>query len=159
MMKMTAPLEVGLTVSDLPKMRAFYEGALGLAFVSEIRVEAAKAAEAAMSAGGYVALRLQTQTGERLKLIAPDRRPAPRTDLAGPILDHQSTAYLTFIVADIAATVETLRAAGATLLNGTPVVEVRDGVLLSFLRDPEGHVIEIVEYRDIADYRSDLVAK
>lgn len=159
MMKMTAPLEVGLTVSDLPKMRAFYEGALGLSFVSQIRVEAAKAREAAMSAGGYIALRLQTQTGERIKLIAPDQRPAPRSDLQGPILDHQSTAYLTFIVADIAGVVEKLRAAGAQLLNDAPVIEVRDGVLLSFLRDPEGHIVEIVEYRDVAAYRSDLVAK
>jgi catechol-2,3-dioxygenase len=28
-MRMTAPMEVGLTVRDLPVMRAFYEAALG----------------------------------------------------------------------------------------------------------------------------------
>lgn len=156
-MKMTAPLEVGLTVSDLPRMRAFYEAALGLTFVSEVYVPGPKAEAAAMSRCGYTALRLQTPMGERIKLIAPDEAPAPRADLGGMILSHQSAAYITFIVDDIAAVVEQVRAAGGDLLNAEPVIEVRDGVLLSFLRDPEGHILEIVSYADVAAYRSDLV--
>lgn len=158
-MRMTAPLEVGLTVTDLPRMRRFYETALGLEFVFELHVPGAKAAEAAMCAGGYTAVRLQTQTGERIKLLAPDTAPAPRSDLDGMILSHQSATYLTFIVDDIAAVVERVRAAGGTLLNDRPVTEVRPGTFLSFLRDPEGHVLEIVAYSDIAAYRSDLVQK
>jgi lactoylglutathione lyase len=158
-MNMTAPLEVALVVSDLARMRQFYEKALGLAFVSEIVVGPEKSAEAAMSDVGYTVVRLQTPYGERIKLVAPNRKPAPRQDLSGRMLDHQSTIYLTFIVDDIAKVVEQVRAEGATLLNAQPVTEVRDGVFLAFLRDPEGHIIEIVQYRDVTAYRSDLVAK
>lgn len=156
-MKMTAPLEVGLTVSDLPRMRAFYEAALGLTFVSEVYVPGPKASAAALSSCGYTALRLQTPMGERIKLIAPDEAPAPRVDLEGLILSHQSATYITFIVDDIETVVEQVRAAGGGLLNAEPVIEVRGGVLLSFLRDPEGHILEIVSYADVAAYRSDLV--
>lgn len=158
-MRMTAPLEVGLTVSDLPKMRAFYEKALGLTFISEVYVPAGKAVEAAMCHEGYTAVRLQTEMGERIKLLAPDAAPAPRQHSQGLILDHQSATYLTFIVDDIAGVVERVCAAGGTLLNEKLVTEVRPGTFLAFLRDPEGHILEIVEYSDISAYRSDLVRK
>lgn len=158
-MKMTAPMEVGLTVTDLPRMRAFYEAALDLSFVSEVYVPGPKAAEAAMSAKGYTAVRLQTPWGERVKLLAPDIAPKARSDGDGMILAHQSATYLTFIVDDIAGVVARVRAAGGTLLNDEPVTEVRPGVFLSFLRDPEGHILEIVSYADVAAYRSDLVAR
>ncbi|WP_206613990.1 VOC family protein [Paenirhodobacter populi] len=158
-MKMTAPMEVGLTVTDLPRMRAFYEAALDLSFVSEVYVPGPKATEAAMSAEGYTAVRLQTPWGERVKLLAPDIAPKARSDGDGMILAHQSATYLTFIVDDIAGVVARVRAAGGTLLNDEPVTEVRPGVFLSFLRDPEGHILEIVSYADVAAYRSDLVAR
>lgn len=158
-MKMTAPMEVGLTVSDLDVMRNFYETALDLRVVSQVYVPGAKAAEAAMSPEGYTAVRLQTPWGERVKLLAPDTPPKPRSDAEGMILAHQSATYLTFIVDDIAGVVEKVRAAGGTLLNDAPVTEVRPGVFLSFLRDPEGHILEIVSYADIAAYRDDLVSK
>lgn len=152
-MRMTAPLEVGLTVRDLPKMRRFYETALDLAFVSEISVPAAKAVEAALSGDGYTVVRLETQTGERIKLLAPATPPAPRDDLDGWILSHAHATYLTFIVDDIAATVARILDEGGVLLNAEPVTQVRPGVFLSFLRDPEGHLLEIVAYDDVAAYR------
>jgi lactoylglutathione lyase len=158
-MQMTAPMEMGLTVTDLSRMRAFYETALELQFVSETHVPGPKATEAAMCAEGYTAVRLQTQTGERIKLLAPDVPPAPRTDTGDMILSHQSATYLTFIVDDIAAVVDRVRAEGGTLLNAAPVTEVRPGVFLSFLRDPEGHILEIVSYADVSAYRSDRVRK
>ena len=111
-MKMTAPMEVGLTVRDLPRMRAFYEGALGLAFVSEIHVPPAKAREAAMSAGGYTVVRLQTPYGERIKLLSPDDAPAARTGVSDRILDRADASYLTFIVDDIDSVVARLIAGG-----------------------------------------------
>lgn len=155
-MKMTAPLEVGLTVRDLPKMRAFYEGVMELTFVSEVYVPGPKADEAAMSTGGYTALRLQTSHGERIKLLAPDATPADHPAAADKILDHAASSYITFIVDDIDGVVARLIAGGGTLMTAQPVVEVRPGTFLSFLRDPEGHIIEIVRYADIAAYRPDL---
>ncbi|RUM96031.1 VOC family protein [Pseudaminobacter arsenicus] len=153
---MTAPMEVGLTVSDLPRMRAFYEGALGLAFVSEIHVPSAKAQEAAMSMGGYTVIRLQTPYGERIKLLSPDDAPSVRTGTAHKILDRADSSYVTFIVNDIDGVVARLIAGGAEPMTGDKAVEVRPGTFLSFLRDPEGHIVEIVQYSDIERYRPDL---
>ena len=42
------------------------------------------------------------------------------------------------------------------LLTGPERIEVRPGTYLVFCKDPEGHVLEIVEYDDMASYRKDL---
>lgn len=153
-MRMTAPLEVGMTVKDLARVRAFYEGVLGLSFVSDAVVSPENSTKARLSDHGYRVVRLQTQTGERIKLLAPNRPPAPRSDKTGQLLDHHSTIYLTFIIDDINATVTAALAAGATLLNAEPKTEMRPGIFLAFLRDPEGHVIELVQHEDITTNRN-----
>ena len=152
---MIVPLEVGIAVRDLPRMRRFYEQVLGFAFVSEVAVPAASAVQAAMHAGGYTAVRLQTSYGERIKLLAPMQAPAPA---ATPeyILDKANATYLTFIVDDIQAAVDKLLAADVEFLTGPQRIEGRPGTYLAFCRDPEGNVLEIVQYADIAAYRPDL---
>ncbi|RWE80169.1 MAG: VOC family protein, partial [Mesorhizobium sp.] len=35
-------------------------------------------------------------------------------------------------------------------------IEVRPGTWLAFVTDPEGHIVEIVQYDDLAGYRRDL---
>lgn len=155
-MKMISPLEVGLGVRDLPRMRAFYENALGCQFVNEVTVPAEKARQAALSDGGYVVVRLQTSYGERIKLLASVDPAPPATPHRGPILAQPSAFYLTFIVDDINAAIERLRAHEVEFLTGPSRVEVRPGTFLSFCRDPEGNVLELVQYADIGSYRSDL---
>jgi catechol 2,3-dioxygenase-like lactoylglutathione lyase family enzyme len=154
-MNMISPLEVGLAVRDLARMRNFYETALGCRFVSEVFVPAEKARQAALADDGYTVVRLQTSYGERIKLLAPVN-PPPAVAQEGPILAQPLASYLTFIVADIAAVIERLRAQGVEFLTGPQRVEVRPGTYLAFCRDPEGHVLEIVQYADIASYRTDL---
>lgn len=156
MMRMTAPMEVGLAVRDLARMRAFYEQALGFVCVSEIRMPADKAAAAALCAEGYTVTRLQTPFGERIKLLArdgaaPDALPKPEF-----ILDQSGATYLTFITDAIPLVLRGAIAAGAQSLTGEMPVEVRPGVWLAFLRDPEGHLLELVSYDDISAYRPDL---
>lgn len=156
-MKMTAPMEVGLIVSDLARMRDFYENGLGFQFVSEVYVGQEKSRQAAMSSsGGYKALRLQTSYGERLKLLEPDTKPQIRHDIDPDVLTYQHSIYLTFIVEDIEKTVADVIAAGGTLMTQASSMEVRPGTYLAFLRDPEGHIVEIVQYQDIAAYRPDI---
>lgn len=155
-MQMTAPMEAGLAVRDLARMRRFYEQALGFVFVSEIRVPADKSAAAALCAEGYTVTRLQTAYGERIKLLArdggaPDPQPTPEH-----ILDQPGASYLTFITDAIPLALRRAIEAGAQSLTGDDPVEVRPGVYLAFLRDPEGHVFELVSYDDIAAYRPDL---
>lgn len=152
---MIVPLEVGVAVRDLPLMRRFYEQVLGFAFVSEVAVPPASAARAAMHQDGYTAVRLQTNRGERIKLLAPANPPAAAPAPAF-ILERPNASYLTFIVEDIQAVVDQLLAAGVHFLTGPERIEVRPGVYLAFCHDPEGNVLEIVQYSDIAAYRPDV---
>ena len=154
-MKMISPLEVGLGVRDLPRMRHFYENALGCQFVNEVAVPADKARQAALSDGGYTVVRLQTSHGERIKLLAPVDS-APAAQQVGPILAQPNASYLTFIVGDINTAMARLRVEGVEFLTGPERVEVRPGTYLAFCRDPEGHVLELVQYADITSYRNDL---
>lgn len=152
---MTVPLEVGIACRDLPKLRAFYEETLGFRFVSEFVVPADKARAAGLCPEPYTVVRLQTSYGERIKLLA--RVTPPAADAAGPwILDKPNATYLTFIIDDINAAIAQLRAAGVEFMTGPSRVEVRPGVYLAFCRDPEGNVLELVQYEDIGSYRSDL---
>ena len=153
--EMTAPLEVGIACRDLPRLRRFYEELLGFAFVSEFIVPAENSAASALSAHGYTVVRLQTSYGERVKLLAPN---VPVAAQARPvyILDQPNAIYLTFIVADISAAIARLLEAGTDFMTGNERVEVRPGVYLAFCRDPEGNVLELVQYEDIASYRPDL---
>lgn len=153
--QMTAPLEVGIACRDLPSLRRFYEELLDFKFVSEFVVSAEKSAAAAMSADGYTVVRLQTSFGERVKLLAPNV-PVATNPSPAYILDRPNGIYLTFIVADISAAIKRLRQAGTEFMTGNERVEVRPGVYLAFCRDPEGNILELVQYEDIASYRPDL---
>ncbi|BAN28175.1 VOC family protein [Caballeronia insecticola] len=152
---MLAPLEVGIAVRDLTRMRSFYEHTLGFTFISEFTVGPEMARKAAMHASGYKVVRLQTGHGERIKLLAPAEAPGADTR-DGLVLDAPNTMYLTFIVDDIQAVVDRLIGQATRFLTGTTRVEVREGTYLAFCRDPEGNVLEIVQYADIDTYRPDL---
>jgi catechol 2,3-dioxygenase-like lactoylglutathione lyase family enzyme len=64
--------------------------------------------------------------------------------------------YLTFIVADVNAAIARLRAAGVSCMTGDERVQSRHGLYIAFVRDPEGNVVELVQYDDMAAYRPDL---
>ena len=157
-MKMVAPLEVGICVADLDALSRFYCDVLGFTQVNIVTVPAEKAAGTALTDDAYRVTRLQSPYGERIKLLEPKKAAAPRAGDA-LILSRLGTAYLTFIVDDIRAMLARLIAAGVDVMTGPEIVEVRPGTFLVFARDPEGNIIEIVEYADIAAYRPDLATE
>lgn len=155
-MKLVAPLEIGVAVKDLDKMIEFYCGTLGLEYVNEHRVPAELGQDATMSPSGYRIVRLQLNTGERLKLATPlDDAGLEAVDRDGPVLARSGLAFLTFIVEDLQATMEGLRGSEATVTTPDKI-EIRDGVFLAFALDPEGNQLEFVEYRSLAAYRPGL---
>jgi lactoylglutathione lyase len=156
-LNMTLPLEIGIGCDDLPSMRRFYEDTLGLQLVSEARVPAEKAHKFGMSRGSLTVLRLQTPYGERIKLIGLDEPPPRDRHRGDHVFDDARVSYLTFIITDIAATLERLLAGGATAISGDNPIESRPGLQIAFLRDPQGNVLELVQYDDVAAYRPDLV--
>lgn len=154
-MKMTAPLEIGICCDDLDRLRAFYVDVLGCEPINDLQVPAEKSAPAGMAKDGYRVARIQSPWGERLKLF----QPATKAEGVAPsewILGRRGMAYVTFIIDDLEAMIARLKAAGVTFLTGGEPVEVRPGTFLSFIRDPEGNVLEFVEYSDIREYRADL---
>lgn len=154
-LRMTVPMEVGICCADLDGMLAFYTGVLGLALVNRVSVPADKAAATGLTSAGYDVARLQTSYGERVKLLQPAVAPQPRP-AAGAILDRQGATYLTFIVRDLPGVVRQLQTRGVTFDSAPAPMEVRPGTWLAFFRDPEGNVLELVEYDDPAAYRPDL---
>ena len=156
MLKMIAPFEMGICVDDLENMIAFYGDVLGFKLISKIDVPADKSNEAGFTSGGYTIVRMQTNYGERIKLVRPMTSPNPRTS-GKEVLSKNGNVFLTFIVEDLKRTVSKIKDTDAPIRTQGSIMEVRDGVFLSIIDDPEGNHLEFVEYRDITNYRPDLV--
>lgn len=155
-MKMLAPLEIGIAVRDLAGMTDFYVRVLGCSKISEINVPADKTRINGLSVDGCTIVRIQTPYGERIKLLsAPSTQPGAHGQW---LLARAGLAYMTFIIEGIGAWCERLKAQGVALASDAPV-ENRPGLRVLFFRDPEGNVLELVEYKDIASYRPDLTRR
>jgi catechol 2,3-dioxygenase-like lactoylglutathione lyase family enzyme len=155
-MKMEAPLEIGIAVRDLAGMTAFYVDVLGCTKVSEVTVPPDKSRANGLSPDGATVVRVQTPYGERIKLLA-----APSTTTGGPgewLLARAGLAYVTFIIRGIDDWYARLKARGIRVASDGPV-ENRPGLRVLFFKDPEGNVLELVEYSDLASYRPDLVKR
>lgn len=153
---MTLPLEVGIGCRDLAVMRRFYQDTLGLQLISEARVPVQVAQDYRLARGSATVIRLQTSYGERIKLIAPDEAPALPTEHPAYVLDQPNVMYLTFIISDVKAAISRLLDAGVSIMTGPQPIQRRPDLSVAFLRDPEGNVVELVQYDDVAAYRPDL---
>lgn len=150
-MRMSAPMEVGFCCRDLDALSRFYTEVLRFELINVVEVDAACARSAALSDGAYRVARLQTPWGERIKLLQPSKAPK-QGESPDWILERCNTVYVTFIVDDLDAMLASL-AAKVAVLTGPEKVEVRPGVWLAFVRDPEGNLLEFVEYDDLPAYR------
>lgn len=156
MLSMTMPLELGIGCRDLPTMRRFYQDTLGLSFVSESRVPVAVTQSYQLARGEATVVRLQTSYGERIKLIAPDE-PVALPDSHPPfVCDQPNAMYITFIIQDVPQAMRWLTQAGVSFMTGEHPIQSRPGLYVAFLRDPEGNIVELVQYDDVAAYRPDL---
>ncbi len=152
-MKMTAPMEIGICVADLARAMAFYEGVLALEKISEIALNEQGSRMSGLGTSGYTVVRLQTHYGERIKLVCPSGAPARPAPAETPS-SRAGLAYVTFLVDDISAAVANCERAGFKSVKG--IVELRPGVRMALVPDPEGNFIEFAQYDNIATYRSDL---
>jgi len=152
-MRVSAPFEPAIVCRDLNTMLAFYRDVLGMSVFSLDSIGAGPAGAARLSPDGYDIARLETERGDRLKLVAPRQSPQaqPARDF---VLQRHGYAYLTYIVPDLRGVQAALRRAGAEILTGDEPVGFRPGVVeLIFARDPEGNCLEFVERNDLAAYR------
>jgi len=146
-------MEVGICVADLPRAMAFYEGVLALQKISEIALNEQGSRISGLGTSGYTVVRLQTSYGERIKLVCPSGTPARPAPAQTPS-SRTGLAYITLLVDDISAAVAKCDAAGFKSLKG--IIELRPGVRMALVPDPEGNFIEFAQYDNIASYRPDL---
>ena len=152
-MRVSAPFEPAIVARNMQDMLAFYRDTLGMSLFSLDQIAASQAQAAGLSSGGYVIARLESQGGDRLKIVVPSD--APQAHIPGTlVMQRHGLAYLTFIVPDVRAIIGMLSAAGATLPTGPDPISFRPGVVdIAFAQDPEGNYLEFVQRNDLNVYR------
>ena len=114
-MKMAAPLEIAISCADLDRMVGFYTEVLGCRVVSVVEMPPEKAKALPLATAGYRVARLQTTGGERIKFLEPvaERQSVPHAD---EVMMREHAFYITFIVDDIDALLDELKARGVPII-------------------------------------------
>jgi catechol 2,3-dioxygenase-like lactoylglutathione lyase family enzyme len=120
-------LDLGILVSDIKASLNFYQNILGLKFVEEVPA----------LFGTLYRLRFGSSD---FKLIDPKTR-APK----GPIgLESQlGFRYVTFVIKNLSKLCAELQSKGIEFVVAEK--EVRPGVRLAMVKDPDGNIVEFVE--------------
>lgn len=152
-MKSVVPFEVGVVVADIDRLLPFYRDVLGFAVVGDAETPPERSRPCGLSPDGYRVVRLETSTGDRLKLARPRGGALVAPPAAESFAMHAVGGfYVTFIVEDLAGLHTRLQHAGATI-RSQGIVQLRAGLRLLLVADPEGNFLEFLQYDDIASYR------
>ena len=120
-------IDLGVLVSNIEASLHFYQELLGLKFIEKIPVWF----------GTMYRLRFGTSD---FKLIDPSARPPQ--GLIG--LESQvGFRYVTFVIKNLSDICKELRSKGVVF--EVPEKELRPGVRIAMVRDPDGNVVEFVE--------------
>lgn len=136
---------VALTVSDMDRALAFYQGLLGCEVLGQLLLESDTFKLVYLRKGGaYLELFAHRSTPER-----SDERPAA----PGTASTEGGFQHLAFHTDDVDGVAATLEAAGVPFVQ--PPRDAPGGVRLAFVRDPDGNQVELVSnLPELAPYRS-----
>lgn len=123
-------IDLGIVTSNGPAMVAFYRDVLG--FVEEPQTP---------FPGGGVMNRLRCGTS-LIKIVVPATAPAQRP-APGAIPNATGYRYWTMSVSNLEAVVGECTAAGRKLV--VPVTEVRPGITIAIVDDPDGNLVEFLQ--------------
>jgi catechol 2,3-dioxygenase-like lactoylglutathione lyase family enzyme len=125
-------VDLGIVISDSERSLAFYRDLLGLEHVADTPMPVA---------GGGTMHRINC--GDTLlKLVKLDENPAG--DGSGGLGAATGFRYLTLIVANLDEIMAQCEEAGVTVV--VPITEVRAGVTIGMVEDPDGNIVEFVRY-------------
>jgi predicted enzyme related to lactoylglutathione lyase len=150
-----APLEVGIVVKNLDKLRDFYIKVFKLCEISRIQV--IDPPNFILSSETYTVIRLQFPNGERLKLIGSEATEVSGETPSSNLASKRNLFFITVIVEDMEKTRDAIKLNGGVLLEDP--ITLREAMRVSFATDPEGNLIELTEYKPISIYRTDLQTK
>ncbi len=120
-------IDLGIIVSDIKRSLDFYQGLLGLEFVEKVPIPF----------GTLHRLRFGSSD---VKLVDP--KTVPPKGAAG--LDSQlGFRYLTFAIRNLTGLCNDLKAAGIEIV--IPETEIRPGIWIAMVKDPDGNVVEFLE--------------
>ena len=136
----------GMSVTDLERSISFYRDLLGLKLLWRLDHRRSKALEQVLGLSQVdVSYAMLEGRGGRLELFqyhSPGGKPNP---LDRPVCDRGIT-HVAFQVEGIQQIYERLRSSGVRFHSQPQVV--REGVTVAYMRDPDGIVVELVEYKD-----------
>ena len=124
-------VDLGIVISDSERSLAFYCGLLGLEHV----------ADTPMPIGGGGTMH-RVQCGDSLlKLVRFDE--APPAGVGGGLTGAQGFRYLTLVISNLDEMATAI--ADADVRVTVPVSEIRPGVRIMMIEDPDGNTVEFVE--------------
>ncbi len=127
---------VGLTVADLAAAADWYCAAFGLRREVELRVDAIEL---------DIVMLVHDTLGHRLELLhRPGLRAEPRPDNPAAAALAPGFSHIAFDVADLDTAHAALLGRGARQVM-PPQPSPEPGVRMSYLADPEGNLVELVE--------------
>ena len=150
-----APIELGIACRDVNRQIAFYSGALDFEVVQRATVPGKMSAQLGLADGRIDFVWMQGPGGERIKLF-PCLSGAGAPESPKHFSDRQGIAYLTFYCQDLDETLGKAEAAGSERRSDPAMLDPQFDTRIVFLTDPEGNAIELVERKDLSNYRSDL---
>lgn len=134
---------LGICVSSLAASIPFYRDLLGFRALTQVEVKGADADQLLRLKGVDQTTAFLERDGVRLALFE-FRSPKP-TGGQPRAMNELGMAAIMLRVDDLDATLEKIRAAGATVLDETRTDYPEYGSRLVFLTDPDGTLIELVE--------------
>jgi len=143
-MQQSAPLEVGITVSNVDTMCHFYQQVFGCVEARRTEIPADLSASLGIAQQGYLCVWLTTPNDERIKLLAPTITPHQNA-VDDFYTARTGLAFLTFYCQDLNPTLALALAEGATLRSAPELAAQQQEMKICFMQDPEGNIVELVE--------------
>lgn len=124
-------IDLGIVISDSEKSLAFYRDLLGFEHV----------ADTPMPLGGGGTMHRLNCGDSLIKLVKLNTN--PEGDGSGGIVASTGMRYFTVIVSNLSEMMAECEAQGIPVV--VPIREVRPGVTIGMVTDPDGNVVEFVE--------------
>ncbi|MCB0992199.1 MAG: VOC family protein [Acidimicrobiales bacterium] len=127
------PVAIGIVISDSDASLAFYRDLLGMTHEGDMP----------MPVGGGGTMHRLRCGPTLVKLVSFDTNPEAKAP-GGGFADGLGYRYITINVSNVADTVAACDEAGHQILM--KAVELRPGVSIGMVADPDGNVVEFIQY-------------